>query len=140
MMTLPAPDLTELQANRSKIVMVVDDLPENVLVLKAYVTAAGFTFISASSGEECLALTTRVVPRLILLDIEMGAGIDGIETCRRLRRSRELKAVPIVFLTVHRTADYVLAGMGAGGNDFIVKPVERLRLVERLTHWTARRV
>jgi CheY-like chemotaxis protein len=127
-------------SNRSKIVMGVDDVPENLSILKAYVTGAGYTFFAAASGEECLALCSRITPRLILLDIEMPKGIDGIETCRRLRRRPDLKSVPVAFLTAHKTAQDVMDGMGAGGNDFIAKPFQREKLVERINHWTSRRL
>jgi CheY-like chemotaxis protein len=139
MISLTQSRLAANGSNLSKIVLAVDDVPENVAILKAYVTAAGYTFIGIGSGEECVALTTRIVPRMILLDIEMSPGIDGIETCRRLRRNPELKHVPIVFLTAHKTAEYVMAGISAGGNDFIAKPVDKMILVERLSRWTTRR-
>jgi two-component system OmpR family response regulator len=116
--------------NRSKVVIGVDDNAANLMILKAYVGNAGYAFIGVANGEECLDLATRVVPRVILLDIEMPGGIDGLETCRRL----------IVFLTAHKTAEYVMAGMAAGGNDFIAKPVDKDKLYERLAHWTSRRI
>jgi len=79
MMKLPEhPASASTESNRSKIVIGVDDVPENLTILKAYVSAAGFTFMGAASGEECMALTSRVMPRLILLDIEMSPGIDGL--------------------------------------------------------------
>jgi DNA-binding response OmpR family regulator len=127
------------EGNRSKIVVGVDDIPENLAILKAYVTGAGFTFMAAASGEECLRLTTLVMPRLILLDIEMSPGIDGLETCRRLRHRRELKHVPIAFLTAHKTAKHVMDGLAAGGNDFIAKPFQNEKLMERVRHWVSRR-
>jgi CheY-like chemotaxis protein len=128
------------ESNRSKIVMGVDDVPENLAILKAYVVGAGYTFVGAASGEECMALVSRIKPRLILLDIEMPNGIDGIETCRRLRRNLDLKRVPIAFLTAQKTAQAVMAGMAAGGNDFIAKPFQQDKLIERVHHWTSRRV
>jgi CheY-like chemotaxis protein len=128
------------ESNRSKIVMGVDDVPLNLAILKAYLSAAGYTFIGVASGEECLELTNRIKPRLILLDIEMSPGIGGIETCQRLRQRRELKHVPIAFLTAHKTAEHVMEGLKAGGNDFIAKPVQKDKLIERVRHWVSRRV
>jgi CheY-like chemotaxis protein len=135
------PNFTPISAegNRSKIVMGVDDVPVNLAILNAYVSAAGYTFIGMASGEECLELTSRIKPRLILLDIEMSPGIDGIETCRRLRQRRELGQVPIAFLTAHKTATHVMDGLKAGGNDFIAKPVQKDKLIDRVRHWTSRR-
>jgi two-component system OmpR family response regulator len=140
MKSIEQPASAPVESTRSKIVVGVDDIPENLAMLKAYVTAAGFMFFGARSGEECMALTARVVPRLILLDIEMAPGIDGLETCRRLRRSRELKHVPIAFLTAHKSANDVMAGIAAGGNDFIAKPFQREQLLQRINHWMSRRI
>jgi two-component system cell cycle response regulator len=128
-----------LDKNRGKIVMGIDDVPINLTILRAYIQKAGFTFIGATSGEECLDLTTRVQPRVLLLDIQM-PGIDGLEVCRRLRRRREFRHVPIVFLTASNKVEDVTEGMAAGGNDFITKPVQESKLIERVTYWTQRRV
>lgn len=125
-------------ANASKIVMGVDDAKENLLILKAIIQSAGFTFISAVGGHEAIALIRRAVPRLILLDVEM-PGIDGFETCRRLRSDPALERTPIAFLTARKTAADVQAGIAAGGNDFIIKPFDREQLIERVRFWAARR-
>ena len=103
-------------------------------------SAAGYTFIGMASGEECLELTSRIKPRLILLDIEMSPGIDGIETCQQRRQRRELEQVPIAFLTAYKTAKHVMDGIKAGGNDFIAKPFENEKMMERVRHWVSRRV
>jgi len=123
----------------SKIVMGVDDAPENLFMLQAAIKHAGYTFLGAKSGAECLSLVSRVVPRLILLDIEMPE-MDGYETCRKLRSNPELRHVPIAFLTARKTPADVTAGMQAGGNDFIVKPFDHIKLIERVRHWTSRSV
>lgn len=129
-----------LDKNRGKVVMGVDDVPINLTIIGAYIQKAGFTFIGATSGEECLDLTTRVQPRVLLLDIQM-PGIDGLEVCRRLRRRPEFKSVPIVFfLTASNKLEDVTEGMAAGGNDFITKPVQQAKLIERVTYWVQRRV
>jgi len=79
----------------------------------------------------------RVPPRVILLDIQMPE-MDGFETCRRLRTIPELSRVPILFLTVERTPQALRSGLDAGGNDFILKPVEKAKLLERVNRWSAR--
>ena len=123
----------------SKIVLGVDDAPENLFLLQAAVKAGGFTFMGAKSGMDCLNLVTRVMPRLILLDVEMPE-MDGFETCRRLREYRELRHVPIAFLTARKSPEDVTRGLNVGGNDFIVKPFDPLKLIERVRHWTSRSV
>jgi CheY-like chemotaxis protein len=109
--------LNATPAHRGKIVLAVDDAPENLLVLHSMVEAAGFTFMGAKSGQECLSLAYRVAPSVFLLDIEMPKP-DGFETCRHLRTRRELRSVPIAFLTARNSADDLKEGLAAGGNDF----------------------
>jgi two-component system, OmpR family, response regulator len=121
----------------SKIVVGVDDAPENLFLLQATVKAAGYPFMGVKSGTECISLLARVQPRLILLDIEM-PGIDGFETCRRIRAMREYQHVPIAFLTARKTDEDLKKGLDIGGNDFIIKPFDPLKLLERIKYWCAR--
>ncbi|HUB98063.1 MAG TPA: response regulator [Stellaceae bacterium] len=123
----------------SKIVVGVDDAPENLALLEAAVRAGGFNFIGASSGLECLSLLARIEPRLVLVDIEM-PDMNGFEVCRRIRLSPEMRHVPVAFLTARRTAEDVRNGMQVGGNDFIVKPFDVIKLLERIRHWTSRKL
>lgn len=120
-----------------QIVIAVDDARENLLPLKAVLVDAGFVFHGAESGEACIAMIGRIKPHLILLDIQMPV-VDGFETCRRLRTMPLMQSVPIVFLTAKKTVDDVREGMAAGGNDFIIKPFERGKLLERVKYWTTR--
>lgn len=129
----------EAAARRSKIVLGVDDEPDNLLMLSALVEGAGYTFMGASSGAQCLTLLTRVQPRLILLDIQMPA-IDGFTTCRKIRQYPKLEAIPIVFLTGRKTGRDVRECLAAGGNDYVVKPFQPAKLIERIDFWLARRV
>lgn len=124
---------------RSKIIMAVDDQAETLLLIQGFVESAGFGFVGARRGREAVTLTSRMVPRLILLDIQM-PNIDGFQTCRLLRANPELRTVPIAFLTARKTAEDVTAGLAAGGNDFIVKPFDPDKLIERVEYWASRRV
>jgi two-component system OmpR family response regulator len=126
-------------ANKHKIVVGVDDTPDNLSLLSRIVVNAGYTFFGATSGAECLALVARVVPQLILLDIQMSE-MDGFETCRQLRADMRFTHVPIAFITARQSVEDVRTGMAAGGNDFIVKPFDHEKFVERLSYWTRRRV
>jgi CheY-like chemotaxis protein len=123
-------------ARRSKIVLVVDDAPEMQLHMQNLIEAHGYTCLTVASGPDCLEIVNRVPPRLILLDVEMPS-MDGFETCRRLRRMPALQRIPIMFLTARKTAEAVRAGIGAGGNDFMVKPFDPVRLLERVDHWVS---
>jgi two-component system, OmpR family, response regulator len=133
-------DVSNVTGGKStKIVLGVDDVPQNLMLLDAVLGAAGYTFLSVASGRECLTMLTRVTPRLILLDIQMPE-MDGLETCRRIRAIRELAQVPVAFLTASKSAEDVRAGLAAGGNDFIVKPFDIQKLLLRVEHWTTRRI
>ncbi len=121
-------------ARRNKIVMVVDDAWEILLHLQNLVESHGYVCLAVPSGEDCLELASSKPPRVILLDIEMPA-MDGFETCRRLRRIPALRRVPIMFLTARKTAEAVRTGIGVGGNDFVVKPFDPAKLLERIDHW-----
>jgi two-component system, OmpR family, response regulator len=126
-------------SNRNKVVVGVDDLPQDLRLLRHCILAGGFTFVGASSGYECLKIVARIEPRLILLDIQM-PDIDGFELCRRLRANMRLSLVPVAFLTARNSPEDVKRGLAAGGNDFILKPVSVARLMERVNHWTSRRL
>lgn len=126
-------------ARKTKIVVGVDDQPENLMILEALITQRGYSFFGASSGAEGMSLAARVAPKLILLDVQMPE-MDGFETCRRLRAMPDLFHVPIAFLTARKSPDDVRAGLGAGGNDFIVKPFDPAKLLARVDHWVGRRV
>lgn len=123
-------------ARRSKIVMVVDDSWENLLHLQNLVESHGYVCLAVPSGPDCLELVNRAPPRVILLDIEMPM-MDGFETCRRLRRIQAIRRVPIMFLTARKTAEAVRTGIGVGGNDFVVKPFDPAKLLERIDHWAS---
>jgi two-component system, OmpR family, response regulator len=124
---------------KSTIVLGVDDVPENLSLLKASVETAGYTFVGAKSGEECLRLMARIKPKLIVLDVQL-PHMDGFETCRQIRRLSGTSGIPVAFLTVRKSAADVKTGIAAGGNDFIAKPYHISKLVERIKHWANRTV
>ena len=126
-------------SRKNKIVMGVDDQPENLMILEALIENHGYSFFGASSGAECLSLAARVAPKLILLDVQMPE-MDGFETCRRLRGMVGMQHVPVAFLTARKAPEDVRTGLGAGGNDFIVKPFDPVKLLTRVDHWMGRRV
>jgi CheY-like chemotaxis protein len=126
-------------ARRAMTVLAADDQAENILLLESLIESQGFTFFGAAGGAECLSLAQRFAPKLILLDVQM-PGVDGFETCRRLRAVPSLRAVPVAFLTARKSSADVQAGIAAGGNDFIVKPFDPARLLGRVMHWTGKRI
>jgi DNA-binding response OmpR family regulator len=121
-------------------ILIVDDTPANLGVLVETLGAAGYQLMVAEDGEEALAQTAQTKPDLILLDVMM-PGIDGFETCRRLRAQRTTAEVPVLFMTaLSETTDKVKA-FGAGGVDYITKPIEHEEALARIrTHLTLRRL
>ena len=81
-------------------VLVVDDVPANLNLLREALEPEGYEILGAPSGEIALQIADRVVPDLILLDIVM-KGIDGFETCRRLKADPKTADVPVIFVTIH---------------------------------------
>jgi len=120
-----------------KIIIGVDDAPENLALLKAVIEAQGYTFHGAASGRECLAFVACLQPTLILLDMEM-PGMNGLEVCRAIRSSASPLAVPVIFLSAHREAEAMRQCFAAGGNDFIVKPFDVIDLLDHIKSWVDR--
>ena len=116
-------------------VLVVDDLEPNVKLLEAKLRAEYFDVIGAFSGQEALELAASEQPDIILLDVMM-PGLDGFETCRRLKAAPETMHIPVVMVTaLDQQADRV-AGLEAGADDFLTKPVEDLALFARVRSLT----
>lgn len=121
-----------------KIIIGVDDVAENRAILQAVVEKQGLMFFGAESGIACLRLVARLVPKLVLLDVQM-PGMDGFETCRRLRLMPGMRHVGVAFLTALNGMDHVRTGIAAGGNDFIAKPFDHARLLQCIAQWTKAR-
>ena len=120
-------------------ILIVDDEPLNVDLLEQELDAAGYRTISATSGEQAIAVATKDQPDLILLDVMMG-GIDGYETCRRLKASETTRSIPVIFLTaLAYTLDKVRA-FSSGAVDYVTKPFQTEELLARVgTHIALRR-
>lgn len=120
--------------------MIVDDDPVNLAVIAGFLEGASYTVSEATSGEQALTLVEAETPDLILLDVSL-PGIDGVETCRRLRRRYGAVTPPVIFLTAHATADDITKGFSAGGVDYIAKPATESETLARiLTHLSNRRL
>lgn len=112
-------------------VLVVDDLEPNVKLLEAKLRAEYFDVLGAYSGAEAIEIATREQPDIILLDVMM-PGMDGFEACRRLKAAPETMHIPIVMVTaLDQQADRI-AGLEAGADDFLTKPVEDVALFARV--------
>lgn len=112
-------------------VLVVDDLEPNVKLLEAKLRAEYFDVITAVSGREAIEKAKSEQPDIVLLDVMM-PGMDGFETCRILKKSPETSHIPVVMVTaLEQQADRV-AGLEAGADDFLTKPVEDVALFARV--------
>ena len=120
-------------------ILIVDDEPANVDLLEQELSDAGYRTVSASSGERAIEISQRKQPDLILLDVMMG-GIDGYETCRRLKAAEATRAIPVIFLTALGDSFQKVRGFGAGAVDYVTKPFDNEELLARIrTHLGLRR-
>ena len=120
--------------------LIVDDTPTNLEILVDFFADSGFEVYIASSGEQALNQVPEVRPDLILLDVMM-PGIDGFETCRRLKASVETKEIPVIFMTaLSETAD-IVKGLTVGAVDYVTKPIKQEEVLARVnTHVTIRQL
>ncbi len=121
-------------------ILIVDDTPANISVLVDALAGTGHQLLVAEDGEDALEQTTRILPDLILLDVMM-PGIDGYETCRRLKARSDTRDIPVIFMTaLHETAEKVKA-FTAGAVDYITKPIQHEEALARIqAHMTLRRL
>lgn len=104
-------------------ILVVDDQPINVKLLQRKLEREGMNVLTAFNGQQCLEIVEDAMPDLILLDVMMPE-MDGIEVCRQLKLNEETQSIPIIFITAKSTKEGKLEGLGAGGADYITKPID----------------
>ena len=115
-------------------VLIVDDDRLNIRVLSGILKADGYVLAEADSGETGLLLYANFRPDLVLLDV-MLPGIDGFETCRRLKQEHGDKSAPVIFITAKSESDDVVEGLTAGGVDYLPKPFKPKEVLARIrTH------
>jgi len=112
-------------------VLVVDDILSNVKLLEAKLTAEYFEVVTGFNGMEAIAKTEECNPDIILLDVMM-PGMDGFEACRRIKSNPKTAHVPIVMVTALDQPSDRVAGLEAGADDFLTKPVEDAALFARV--------
>lgn len=114
-------------------ILVVDDTPANLSVVVEFLEALGHQVVIAQDGEEGIERARFVRPDLILLDVMM-PGIDGLETCRRLKAHAETADIPIIFMTALTGSVEKVAGFEAGAVDFVSKPLDVGEVTARITN------
>lgn len=119
-------------------ILIVDDKPDNVKVLMGYLKEYGFGIIVARNGEEALKRVAQLKPDIIFLDVMM-PGIDGFETCRRLKADEASRDIPVIFMTALSDTANIVKGFEVGGIDYITKPLRHEEVLARMTtHLTLR--
>lgn len=113
-------------------ILVVDDTPANLEVITEALTSQGYQVMAAISGERALKRLESYVPDLILLDVQM-PGIDGFETCQRIKEDPRLTNIPIIFITALSDTESIIKGFSLGAVDYITKPFREPELFARVS-------
>ena len=113
------------------VILTVDDDPNNLAVLRDCLLECNYTILVAEDGESAITRAEYARPDLILLDIMM-PGIDGFETCRRLKALESTNEIPVIFMTALAETGHKVKGLEAGAVDYITKPFQREELLARI--------
>ncbi|MCE0483470.1 MAG: hybrid sensor histidine kinase/response regulator [Methylacidiphilales bacterium] len=112
-------------------ILIADDHPTNLNVLFEYLSAQGYRVLVAEDGRGAIEQAQYGQPDLILLDVMM-PGMDGFETCEKLKVTPETREIPVIFMTAISETAYVLRGFSVGGVDYITKPLQREEVLVRV--------
>ena len=112
-------------------ILVVDDDRLNLRIIGGILRGEGYVLAEGNSGERAMELYAEFKPDLVLLDVMM-PGIDGFETCRRLKTIYGGKCAPVIFITAKNESDDVVEGLGAGGVDYLPKPFKAKEVLARI--------
>jgi DNA-binding NarL/FixJ family response regulator len=113
------------------VALVVDDSPETLRLLTDALDGAGMTVMVALDGAAAMRIVDQITPDIVLLDAVM-PGIDGFETCRRLKREAGLSNVPVIFMTGLAETEHIVRGLEAGGVDYVTKPIAIEEMLARI--------
>lgn len=122
-------------------ILIVDDNPTNLQLLSDLLTNSGFKVWVARNGESAIKKVEYSPPALILLDVLMPPGIDGFDTCQRLKAVESTKDIPVIFMTALADAEHKVKGFNVGAVDYITKPFQQEEVLARVqTHLNIRRL
>ncbi len=116
----------------SQTVLVVDDEPQIVEVMQDYLKQSGFRVLTARDGQTALSMARRERPDLLILDLMLPGGVDGLDVCRQLRQDPALTEVPIIMLTARAEETDRLIGLELGADDYVTKPFSPREVVARV--------
>jgi DNA-binding NarL/FixJ family response regulator len=119
------------ESKKRDVALVVDDSPETLRLLTDALDGAGMTVMVAMDGAAAMRIVDQITPDIILLDAVM-PGIDGFETCRRLKRDAGLSNVPVIFMTGLAETEHIVRGLEAGGVDYVTKPIAIEEMLARI--------
>jgi two-component system cell cycle response regulator len=125
------PGGTSFTTRRDAAILIVDDAPDNLSVLRKLMVEQGYQTFVANSGERALDIARRVLPDLILLDVIM-PGMDGFETCRQLKANPVTQPIPVLFMSARNGQDDVVQGFELGAVDYISKPLRMAEVCARV--------
>ena len=122
------------------LVLIVDDTAETISILSEALEKEGMSTLVALEGNQALSIARRMLPDIILLDAIM-PGIDGFETCKKMKQDPDLKSIPVIFMTGLTDSEHVVRGLEAGGVDYVTKPLNISEIAARIkVHITNSRV
>lgn len=115
-------------------ILIVDDVPTNLAILTDFLSEANFEILVAQDGESAIQKVNYAIPDLILLDIMM-PGMDGFQTCKRLKEHPLHSQIPIIFITALSEPNHIVKGLSLGAVDYITKPFQKEEVLARInTH------
>ncbi|NEU96541.1 response regulator transcription factor [Bradyrhizobium uaiense] len=120
-----------IEQRKRDVALVVDDSPETLRLLTDALDGAGMTVMVALDGASAMRIVDQITPDIVLLDAVM-PGMDGFETCRRLKRDAGLDGVPIIFMTGLAETEHIVRGLEAGGVDYVTKPIVVEEMLARI--------
>ena len=119
------------ESKKRDVALVVDDSPETLRLLTDALDSAGMTVMVALDGAAAMRIVDQITPDIVLLDAVM-PGMDGFETCRRLKRDAGLANVPVIFMTGLAETEHIVRGLEAGGVDYVTKPIVIEEMLARI--------
>ena len=123
--------LMSIEPKKRDVALVVDDSPETLRLLTDALDGAGMTVMVALDGASAMRIVDQITPDIVLLDAVM-PGLDGFETCRRLKRDAGLANVPVIFMTGLAETEHIVRGLEAGGVDYVTKPIVIEEMLARI--------
>src|ERR1700720_2317168 len=119
------------ESKKRDVALVVDDSPETLRLLTDALDGAGMTVMVAMDGAAAMRIVDQITPDIILLDAVM-PGMDGFETCQRLKREADVSNVPVIFMTGLAETEHIVRGLEAGGVDYVTKPIVIEEMLARI--------